>query len=54
MTLRTVQDIMKTGWQASLTNTVVAESAEKGNPKTCRGYARPSTNPGRPHAAAGY
>ena len=33
MTLITVQDIMETGRQASLTNTVMAEWAEKGTPK---------------------
>ena len=33
MTLITVQDIIETGRQASLTNTVLAEWAEKGTPK---------------------
>lgn len=33
MTLITVQDIMETGRQASLTHTVLAEWAEKGTPK---------------------
>jgi hypothetical protein len=33
MSLITVQDIIETGRQASLTNTVLAEWAEKGTPK---------------------
>ncbi|MBG6060099.1 hypothetical protein RCH16_003581 [Cryobacterium sp. MP_M5] len=33
MSLVTVQDIIETGRQASLTNTVLAEWAEKGTPK---------------------
>ena len=33
MTLITVQDVIETGRQASLANTVLAEWAEKGTPK---------------------
>ena len=57
MSLVAVQDIIETGGQASLTNTVLAEWAENRAPRNsvsiCTGCSSPSTNPGKPHAANG-